>query len=73
MWTARLRENYKDLDEFKVYDEPFGLSERLGYRSPEAAWKDNPMVQGSTNPSDYKRVEERKGKKGDKNHSDASV
>jgi hypothetical protein len=53
MWRGRLRRQYSDFEEFQAYSETYGLAERLGYDTPEEAWKDNPMVQGSTNPRDF--------------------
>jgi hypothetical protein len=55
-WQARLQENYTGLEEFERYCELYGLHRRLGYRSPAAAWKANPLVQGSVNPKDFRRV-----------------
>lgn len=56
MWTCRLQKNYKNFDEFKAYAEMYGLHTRLGYKTPETAWKSNPVIQGSVNPADFKRV-----------------
>jgi hypothetical protein len=61
-WRCRLRENYADFAEWIAYSETYGLSARLGYKSAAAAWKANPIVEGSTNPSDYKKTT-KKGKK----------
>jgi len=55
-WQCRLRENYADFDEFKRYAETYGLHRRLGYSSPRAAWNANPVVQGSVDPSDFRKV-----------------
>lgn len=55
-WKARLQKEYEDFEEFSHYDEIYHLAERLGFDSAEEAWEANPMVSGSTNPADYKRI-----------------
>lgn len=55
-WTGRLQDQYESFEEFEAYDRIYGLSERLGYTSAEEAWDENPMVTGSTDPADYRRV-----------------
>ncbi len=60
MWKAKLRSNYKNFEEFAVYSEIYGLHTRLGYRTPEEAWEANPLIQGSVNPEDFKRVKTRR-------------
>ena len=57
MWAARLKNNYATAEEWIAYSEMYGLAERLGYDDPMKAWEDNPMIQGSTNPDDFKVVE----------------
>ena len=57
MWKSKLRKVYANLEEFKAYCEIYNLHTRLGYKTPENAWRYNPMIQGSTNPSDYKKVD----------------
>lgn len=55
MWKDNLQNVYGgDFEQFRVYDAMYNLSERLNFSSPEEAWEANPVVQGSTNPSDYK-------------------
>jgi hypothetical protein len=51
-WQCRLQKNYESFEEFKSYSETFGIAERLGFKSPEEAWKKNPIIQGSVIPSD---------------------
>ena len=55
-YQCRLHENYADFDEFAHYAETYGLHTRLGYRTPKAAWEANPMIQGSVNPNDFRKV-----------------
>lgn len=57
-YQHRLRENYNDYDEFERYSDVYGLATRLWYKSAEAAWADNPMIQGSVIPSDFRVVTE---------------
>jgi hypothetical protein len=55
-WQGRLHTVYLDLDEWKAYCRNYGLHRRLGYRSAVATWRANPVVQGSVDPSDYRKV-----------------
>ncbi len=55
-WETHLQNNYTSFEEFKVYSDTYALAERLGYKSPENAWKANPMLQGSVIPSDLRKV-----------------
>jgi len=56
MYQCRLRHNCKDFEEFQNCSDIYGLAERLGFDSAREAWDANPVVQGSTIPSDYKIV-----------------
>lgn len=55
-WQSRLRANYESLREFESYDRFYGLAKRLGYKSAASVWRENPMIQGSVEPSDFRRV-----------------
>ena len=55
-WECRLQNNYDSFEQFKDYDEIFSLSTRLGYPNSRRAWDSNPVVQGSTNPSDFRKI-----------------
>jgi hypothetical protein len=55
-WQDRLQNVYTDLNEFERCCEIFNNHKRLGFKTPENAWKRNPMIQGSTNPDDYRKV-----------------
>jgi hypothetical protein len=55
-WQGRLREVYSDYEEFRGYAESYGLHLSLGYKTPENAWRANPVVQGSVSPGDYCKV-----------------
>ena len=56
MWICRLQGNYCNFAEFMDYCEAYGIHERLGYDSPEEAWEDNPVVEGSVQPEDFRVV-----------------
>ncbi len=55
-WQSHLREVYRSYDEFTAYAETYGVHLSLGYKTPESAWRANPLVQGSVHPGDYCKV-----------------
>jgi hypothetical protein len=55
-WQEKLRDGYANYEEFERYAETYGLHTRLGYKTPRGAWKANPTVQGSVEPSDFRKV-----------------
>jgi hypothetical protein len=55
-WRGKLRDVYADLDEFQAYCGVYGNHQRLGFNSPRAAWAANPLIEGSVDPTDYRRV-----------------
>jgi len=56
-WRQRLKAVYKrDFEAFASYCKYFGNHRRLGFDSPKQAWNANPVIEGSVNPSDYRRV-----------------
>ena len=57
-YRCRMRESYDDYNEWQWYAEMYGLAARMGYDNPEEAWADNPMIQGSVIPSDFRVVTE---------------
>jgi hypothetical protein len=57
MWQAFLQDNYTDRDEWLRYSDAYGLAERLGYESAEAAWDANPFIQGSVNSGDFSKAD----------------
>lgn len=59
-WQCKLKKNYTCFEEFRLYAETFNLHNRLGYKTPEKAWKANPTIQGSTIPSDLRKVKTKK-------------
>ena len=60
-WQDHLQNVYSgNMEEFLDYDAQYRLHERLGFATAQEAWEANPVVQGSTNPADYKVVPEDK-------------
>jgi len=56
----KLQNRYEDLEEFESYCDIYGIHTRLGFSSPKLAWKTNPTIQSSTNPSDLRVVKTKK-------------
>ena len=52
----KLRDAYNDFEDYKRYCETWDTYKRLGYKTPETAWRYNPTVQCSTIASDYRKV-----------------
>ncbi len=56
-WQTKLQENYDNsFEQFQRWCETHSIHTRLGYKSPESAWKHNPTIEGSTEPSDFRKV-----------------
>jgi len=55
-WQAKLRSVYNTFEEFEQYNNIYSIAKRIGYKSVERAWKDNPTIQGSINPSDLTKI-----------------
>lgn len=55
-WQGRLKEVYKNFDEFEAWCETHGIHVRLGFGDMRQCWLKNPVVQGSVNPADLRRV-----------------
>lgn len=55
-WQANLREVYSCYEDFQYYSDIYNLHARLGYDTPRSCWEDNPVVQGSVNPSDFRKA-----------------
>lgn len=53
---CRLRDNYRDLEEYQAYDETWGLAARQGFETAEAAWEANPWIEFSVQPGDARSV-----------------
>ena len=52
----KLRDAYSNFEEYKIYCDMWGIHGRLGYKTPETAWRNNPTVQCSNVSSDYCKV-----------------
>jgi hypothetical protein len=55
-WQLKLRSVYGSFQLFMYWTEIYGIHTRLGYKTPKSAWKYNPTIQGSVNPSDFCKV-----------------
>jgi hypothetical protein len=55
-WRQRLQGVYSNFNEFFACCEIYSNHKKLGYASPKKAWQDNPIVEGSVLPSDYRKV-----------------
>jgi hypothetical protein len=55
-WQANLQTNYESFEEFENYSNTYGIHSRIGYATLKDAWDANPLVQGSVNPSDFRKV-----------------
>ncbi len=58
-WQCKLQENYADQEEFERWSDMYGLAQRLGYEDTEDCWNDNPTIQGSVIPDDFRVVKHR--------------
>ena len=54
-YRMKLQSSYKNFEEFESYSNMYGLHEKLGYKTAKNAWNKNPLIESSTNPSDYRR------------------
>ena len=55
-WRGKLRENYADFEDWTNYAATYRLHTRLGFKTIAGAWRSNPVIEGSTNPADFRRV-----------------
>jgi len=55
-WQGKLQEVYTSFSEFADYCFIYNNHARLGFNSPSEAWDANPVIQGSVNPADYRRI-----------------
>lgn len=53
---VRLRKLYDSFAEFESFATMYGLHTRLGYDTPEKAWKANPTIEYSVDPTDYRKI-----------------
>jgi hypothetical protein len=52
-WRDRVRAVYFSLDELKAYDRVYNIARRCGFKTAEDLWNTNPVIGGSTKPSDF--------------------
>lgn len=52
-WITKLQSNYKSLEEWRDYNQTYGLARKLGFVDALDAWHANPLIGGSTNPEDF--------------------
>jgi len=59
-WRARLRDNYGGSKQnFQAVSETYGVLDRMdGFDTVDEAWEANPVIEGGTNPSDFRVVPE---------------
>ena len=55
-WQCKLQKNYANFEEFENFCEIYGLLPRLGFDSAKKAWDENPTIQGSVNPRDFRKI-----------------
>ena len=55
-WQSKFQKVYSSFEEFEMVCNIYNIHIRLGYLTPRAAWNDNPVIQGSVNPSDLCKV-----------------
>lgn len=53
---SRLQSRYSSFEQFEQYSDVYGLSEALGYLDPFDAWNDNPIIESSVEPRDFRKV-----------------
>lgn len=61
-WRARLRNIHKSLSSLESAERCYGFARRIGLREDSCKamlklWERNPIIEGSVNPSDLRRVE----------------
>ena len=55
-WKCNLQENYSSFQEFKEYCRMYAIHTRLGYKTMKNAWEENPLIKGSSIPSDLEVI-----------------
>jgi len=56
---CRIQERYDSFAEFVQYNAMFAIAKRLGFDTANECWLMNPLIQGSTEPSDLRVVEDK--------------
>jgi hypothetical protein len=55
-YRCTLHESYGNFGCFEAYAEMYGTHTRLGYKTIKGCWKANPTIEGSVEPSDFRKV-----------------
>jgi hypothetical protein len=55
-WQDHIQNVYDNFEEFEGYCKIYNIHERLGYDGIKECWNDNPIAEGSVNPSDYRKI-----------------
>lgn len=55
-WQDKLQKVYKSFEEFESFCKYYNIHKRIGFKTIKGAWRTNPTMQGSVNPSDLKRI-----------------
>ena len=53
-----LQSSYSSFAEFEAWDETYGISARLGYKTAKGCWRANPMIESSVDPADLRKAKE---------------
>lgn len=59
---CHVRGRYTNFEEFEHCCGVYGLHDRVGYKDPLSMWNDNPMIESSVDPRDFRIVKSRKKK-----------
>lgn len=57
MWRNRVQKTYVSLEKLREYNRYLGVANRCGYKNAKEMWDDNPVIQGSINPEDFRKSE----------------
>lgn len=48
-----LQDNYFDFDEFESFNNLYGITKKLGFKTAQEAWGANPLVIITVDPNDF--------------------
>ena len=54
-WRTRLQNNYRNFSDWAYLSDMWGLCYRLGFNTARAAWKENPVIEGSVSAGDFRK------------------
>jgi hypothetical protein len=55
-WRMKLQKSYANFEDWRSWSTTYSLATRLGFSGAKAAWKANPLIEGSPIPSDFRVV-----------------